>query len=344
VLVHLITSIESGGAQRVMYEYLKAACHKEKHVVFYLKGAPFFRENLEKLNIDTYKVESITNILTLLSFVRNAGIIKAWMYHACVVSSLLKLIMPKTRIVWSIHHGSIVKSDTISTKLFCNIASFFSSFVPAITIYPSLYCRNSHIKYGFNSVNNEIVFNPVDLDKFKLSREPMHKKCSIGFCGRNHPNKRFDLFIESALKFCHHCDFVNFVVCGDGTSNSKVLEAVRAEGLSSRFVFLGELDDVSQFYRDVDIFTSLSETESFGLTLIEAYAAGCALVCTDIDVFRELFSDVPFYVCEPSVDAVIRAWKLSINSPLDSVDDIFLQQFSTNVFYERYSKIIHETT
>ena len=61
----------------------------------------------------------------------------------------------------------------------------------------------------------------------------------------------------------------------------QALEArVAAAGLSERVRFLGELpiEEVPRWYQRITIYAFTSRNEGFGLTLIEAMAAGAALV------------------------------------------------------------------
>ena len=60
MLIHIITSIESGGAQRVLYEYLKTSSLSQNEVVFYLRGSPFFKERFSQLGVKVYKLNSFT--------------------------------------------------------------------------------------------------------------------------------------------------------------------------------------------------------------------------------------------------------------------------------------------
>ena len=51
-------------------------------------------------------------------------------------------------------------------------------------------------------------------------------------------------------------------------------------GLKDRFHFLGWLDEADKLLCAMDVFVSASETESFGLAIVEAMAAGTAVVAT----------------------------------------------------------------
>jgi glycosyltransferase involved in cell wall biosynthesis len=78
------------------------------------------------------------------------------------------------------------------------------------------------------------------------------------------------------------------VLAGVDTSSTgavrKQLEQLVAElQLNDRFHFLGWLDDAEKLLAALDVFVSASETESFGLAIAEAMAAGTAVVATATD-------------------------------------------------------------
>jgi len=58
--------------------------------------------------------------------------------------------------------------------------------------------------------------------------------------------------------------------------------------LTNRVRLIGWLEDLAQLYCALDIFVSSSHTESFGLALAEAMAAGAPVVATETEGAREL--------------------------------------------------------
>ena len=54
-----------------------------------------------------------------------------------------------------------------------------------------------------------------------------------------------------------------------------------------------ELRDI---YNAADVFVFPSQYEGFGIPLIEAMACGTPVVCTDMDLFREICGDAAYFV------------------------------------------------
>ena len=53
---------------------------------------------------------------------------------------------------------------------------------------------------------------------------------------------------------------------------------------------------MANWYAEAAVFTSLSRYEPFGLAVLEAAQAGCALVLSDIPTFRELWDCAAVFV------------------------------------------------
>ncbi len=85
----------------------------------------------------------------------------------------------------------------------------------------------------------------------------------------------------------------HFVIAGKDNSIDKkfrreLKRLVRVLGHEERFLWLDWLDDLSPLLSAADIFVSPSHSESFGLAILDAMAAGTAVVATDTDGAREL--------------------------------------------------------
>ena len=53
--------------------------------------------------------------------------------------------------------------------------------------------------------------------------------------------------------------------------------------LEENVEFLGNVENIEKLYKDVDIFVLPSRYEGFGLVVVEALAAGCAVVVSKLE-------------------------------------------------------------
>jgi glycogen(starch) synthase len=92
------------------------------------------------------------------------------------------------------------------------------------------------------------------------------------------------------------------------------------DGQAVRFAHLrtlGRLSDarVNEWLATQPIFVSLSRYEPFGLAVLEAARAGCALVLSDIPTFRELWSGVARFVPADNAAAAAAALQALLQQP-----------------------------
>lgn len=86
---------------------------------------------------------------------------------------------------------------------------------------------------------------------------------------------------------------VQLVIAGDGPDIETLQEQVERLTLEDNVIFTGDVphDDVGAFYKMANLFVSASDTETQGLTYIEALAAGTRCVVYDTDYTETVFDD-----------------------------------------------------
>ena len=141
-----------------------------------------------------------------------------------------------------------------------------------------------------------IIPNGVDVDRFTNACVEKDGGLLVGSIGELRTLKRHDDFIRAAARIASRFPETEFVLAGVDTSTSgevrNQLEGLVVElGLSDRFRFLGWVEDAEKLLCEMDVFVSASETESFGLAIVEAMAADTAVVATATEGAQEVIED-----------------------------------------------------
>ena len=86
---------------------------------------------------------------------------------------------------------------------------------------------------------------------------------------------------------------VKFVIAGDGPDVQPLKDQVARLSLEDYVIFAGSVEhsDVGNYYRMADLFVSASDTETQGLTYIEALAAGTQCVVYSTDYTEHVFDN-----------------------------------------------------
>jgi glycosyltransferase involved in cell wall biosynthesis len=118
----------------------------------------------------------------------------------------------------------------------------------------------------------------------------------VGSIGELRKLKRHDDLIKAARIVADKTPEAHFVIAGvdtssEGANRKELLELVKHLNLEDRVHLLGWLDDAEKLLCALDVFVSASETESFGLSIVEAMASGTAVVATRTEGAQEVVED-----------------------------------------------------
>ena len=138
----------------------------------------------------------------------------------------------------------------------------------------------------FPSVSHRtrIIPNGIHLDKLMGATPFDLQEKIVLHVGRLESYKNVDMII-SALSYLE--GYALYIV-GDGPEWESLDKLASRVGVSSRVHHLLNLsdDELYRWYRSADVVVNVSRLESFGITAVEAAAAGAPLVLSDIPVFR----------------------------------------------------------
>ena len=147
---------------------------------------------------------------------------------------------------------------------------------------------------------------------------------AIGTFGRVRRQKGSDLFVEAMLRLLPRYPDFTAVVIGLVTVDNRpfvegLKQRVAAAGLAERIRFLGELpvEEVPLWYKKISIYVFASRVEGFGLTMLEAMAAGDAVVATRAGAAEMIITDREDGVLAAvdDVDALIAALEPLMREP-----------------------------
>lgn len=148
-----------------------------------------------------------------------------------------------------------------------------------------------------------VIHNGIDVDRIKRTCDGLHPGLFlntigmpgggplVGSIGELRTLKRHDDFIRAAAIILKEFPETQFVLAGVGEIREQLEKLVAELGLTDHFHFLGWRDDADKLLCAMDVFVSASETESFGLAIVEAMAAGTAVVATATEGAQEIIDD-----------------------------------------------------
>ena len=193
----------------------------------------------------------------------------------------------------------------------------------------------------------EILPNGVELDRYAAPDGSTTEK-AILFLGRHEPRKGLEVLLNSLR---HFEDDVAVWIASDGPETARLRREFSGD---DRIEWLGRISDVDKIdrLRRARVFCAPSlGGESFGVVLLEAMAAGCAVVASSIDGYRNVATDgVDAVLVDPGDERALARALTSVLGDNAVVERLVAngrvraRQFSMEslalAYVERYQKVL----
>lgn len=191
----------------------------------------------------------------------------------------------------------------------------------------------------------ELVFNGVDVERYRRTAPHPAPGPTIFFCGRHEPRKGLDVLLAS---LAHLPADVTCWVASDGPDTER-LKSLHAG--DRRIQWLGRLSDEDKIarLRGASVFCAPSLMgESFGVVLLEAMAAGTPIVASDLPGYLNVATPGVDAEIVPAgdVDALGPALARVLRDPelarkLCEAGERRVEDFSMDRLAERYLELYH---
>jgi sugar transferase (PEP-CTERM/EpsH1 system associated) len=137
----------------------------------------------------------------------------------------------------------------------------------------------------------KVIYNGVDTAKFagaaRRGRRERRDDILIGSVGRLAAVKNYQLLLQAVARLPQELPW-RLVLIGDGPERESLQQTIGQLGIGARVSLLGHRDDVAELLGDLDIFVLPSVSEGMSNTLLEAMAAGVAVIASDVGGNREI--------------------------------------------------------
>lgn len=182
------------------------------------------------------------------------------------------------------------------------IASILERDFPGVAVV----CIHNGIGYGA----------ALELRDTGVTREVLGVGASsfvIGTVGRLTPVKGIEYVLQAVALLVHQSPMsqIHIVVVGDGPLREALEGLARGLGIHDRVTFLGERHDVPLLLGLLDVFVMPSLHEGIPMALLEALAAGCPVIASDVGGVPEVIRDGVDGMLVPSKDPAAIAKAIS---------------------------------
>lgn len=327
-IIHIITGLNLGGAENVLYRLVRETSRQNEVIVVSLGDQGILGKNILALgvNVITLNLLSIRHFPAGLSIlyclIRNErpDVVQTWLYHSDLIGGVVAKIAGVDRIYWNVRNARLSKNELqLHTLVAAKMCAFVSWFVPTRIISCSIKAVEVHSEYGYSRRKFTVIPNGYDLKKYSpdtnqraLIRKELDvpEDCFlIGMVARHDPQKDHNnMFLSLRRLKLFDVPFV-CVFVGDEitTENVELWGVVRDLKLENNVRLLGERNDIPSILNAIDIHVLSSVGEAFPNVLAEAMSCGIPCVTTDVGDARLIVGDTGWIVPAGQSEDLARA-------------------------------------
>lgn len=242
---------------------------------------------MPSINLGFYKMPFPKKLLPLL---KDADIIHIHGFGGWLDTIALNRSKLNGKIILNTHGGFFHTSQRKLLKQF-----YLKIWLPYISGKLDYVIYDSHSDFeklhAHMKTDYSIIPNGVDTHPFETIPLTKRNRHELVFLGRISQNKRVDHLINAMGVAIQTIPDLHLHILGKDWEGlqPKLMELARTKGISENIHFHGEVEEskINSHFRKAGYFISASEYEGFGMSVIEAMAAGLVPLLNSIPTFVE---------------------------------------------------------
>ncbi|MCX0346043.1 glycosyltransferase [Acinetobacter radioresistens] len=371
-IVHIITGLNNGGAEGVLYR-LVTNDKKNEHIVISMMDAGKYGPLLEVKNIKTYflnlrrgsiSISALINLKKILK-IEQPDIVQTWMSHADLIGGIVARFTGFKNIVWNIRHSKIEHTTSnLKTRAIILLSMFLSNAVPKKIICCSYKTYEDYSNNGYRKDKMEVISNGYDFEQFNQNielRALIRKELNIaendillGMVGRCDPAKNHLGLLEALSLVRKNINFKFLLIGRDlNINNELIVKKIKQLNLTENIILLDQRKDIPAIMNALDLHVlSSSYGEGFPNVIAEAMACGTLCVSTDVGD-ASVIVDQYGWVVQPNspellANAILKAIELKIDASVWSnmkhdAKKHIIKSFSLSSMIEKYNFVWKKT-
>lgn len=327
-VTHIITGLNDGGAEAVLYRLCKHDA-KHSHIVISLMYEGKYGPRLLAAGVDVYclnmprgraTLSGITKLYRLLRNIR-PDIVQTWMYHADLIGGIVARLAGIKAICWGIRHSNLEPGKSSRSTIFiARLCAILSRWVPRAIVSCSAQAAQVHQRLGYVKEKFTVIANGYNLEEFSPNSQDGKRLRTewgvgedvplLGMVARFDPQKDHQGLLNALVKLKEVGQPFCCVLVGTGMdSDSQILkQMVEKTDLQNYIKLLGRRNDIPAIMNALDVHVlSSSFGEAFPNVIAEAMACGTPCVTTDVGDAALIVGDTGWIVPLSEPDALFQA-------------------------------------
>lgn len=296
-ILQIITGLGYGGAEKELLELCKNSAFNmdvvslsETNDMFNLfeeEGIPVHRLLLKKKVSDLVKA---IRHFTYLVKEMNVKVLHAHMYHSLLVSSCIKLLVPKIKVIFTSHNVQL--ESRIREFIIWILKPFRDADVVFSNEILRFYSKNKYF----------IIPNGIDTDNYHFRKEKSESEIFtfINVARLSPAKDQESLLVEYRKLLNRNSEYerkTRLLIVGEGDLSNHLKKRATELRLNNVF-FLGLRKDIPDLLMNADCFVLSSKWEGLPLVIIEAGACGLPIISTRVGSIPSVLTEENSYCCE----------------------------------------------
>lgn len=321
-VLHLITGLETGGAETALQRLLAAMGQEFDHRVVSLIRPGLAGERIARTGVSVEHLGMERGVPSPGALLRLSGMLRSfrphllqtWLYHADLLGLLAVMLTPGVRVpvAWNLRCAYMDFSKYPRTTAWTVRACALLSRFPALVVANSRSAVEHHQSLGYRPRRVEVIPNGVDAARF--APDPDHgaartrlrsalglkpEDMVAGMAARFDPMKGFPVLLKALalainpMKNQGQASSLHLALCGRGVNadNARLTALIAEHGLEGRVHLMGHVAELEHVLPGLDMYVSASLGESFPNVVAEALACGVPVAATDAGATRALVEE-----------------------------------------------------
>ena len=300
-ILHTVFSFNNGGIENLLVDIINNWDESNKIILCVINddyNEELLRKVVKRKNIKVIllnRKKGTRSMVFLYKYIKiiykeRITIIHCHSIQSLRVGLISKMLKPTLKIYYTVHDTKIYKK---LSKINIILQNIFVEKVIAISkaVRNDIESRNSK-----NDI--EVIYNAIDLKKFKKKRENKnYGRINIGCIARIIPEKKGQDILLKAIRIVK--DKYPNVMCLFAGEPPKGKEYILGQlenqaielGVAENVRFEGNINDIPNFLNKLDIFVLPSRYEGFGIVLLEAMASNIPVIASNLEGPQEIIKE-----------------------------------------------------
>lgn len=318
-LLLILDNLVVGGAEILVLDFCRKIDRDKYNVTLCALGDGALRCEFEQIGYKPLIFERRRRIDFLLIFNlmklmkrKRVNIIHAHLGMPTIYGSIAGLFAGVRTIFSSWHRSDKSKNEYIVKKRIKFVYKLLSPFITKFVAVSQEVKSFLINKMGIDKRKIAVIYNGIDftrmmpdkgeiinlLEEFTVSLDTFKVSMVARLCDA----KDYPTFISASKIVLSQIPNSVFFIIGDGPQRSQLEMYAKDIGVGEKIIFTGFRRDIPKFLSCSNVFVLSTNSEAFGMVLLEAMIAGIPIVATALPAIREIIKNGETGILVPPKD------------------------------------------